>query len=36
MSNYLAIDVGGTAIKYALCDENAKFSDKGEVPTPQG
>lgn len=35
MSNYLAIDVGGTAIKYALCDENATFADKGKVPTPK-
>lgn len=35
MSNYLTIDVGGTAIKYALTDENAQFIDKGEVPTPK-
>lgn len=35
MSYYLTIDVGGTAIKYALMDENAVISEKGEVPTPK-
>lgn len=34
MSNYLAIDVGGTYIKYALCDGNAEFIEKDRVPTP--
>lgn len=33
MSNYLAIDIGGTAIKYALMDENANILEKGETPT---
>ncbi len=32
--NYLGIDVGGTAIKYAIMDENANFLKKGEMPTP--
>lgn len=31
---YLGLDVGGTAIKYALLDENIKFYEKGEIPTP--
>ena len=34
MTNYLAIDVGGTNIKYALMNEDAEMIDKGEVPTP--
>jgi predicted NBD/HSP70 family sugar kinase len=34
MADYLAVDVGGTAIKYALMNENAEISEKGEVPTP--
>ena len=31
---YLVIDVGGTAIKYALLDENANYSEIQETPTP--
>lgn len=34
MSEYLTIDVGGTAIKYALMNEEAEIQEKGEVPTP--
>ncbi len=34
MSKYLAVDVGGTNVKYALMDENAQIFDKGEYPTP--
>lgn len=34
MKNYLSVDVGGTAIKYSLMDENALILEKGEVPTP--
>lgn len=33
--NYLAIDVGGTFIKYALVDKDYQILEKGEVPTPQ-
>lgn len=29
----LAFDIGGTNIKYALCDENFNLSDKHSVPT---
>lgn len=35
MSNYLAIDVGGTNIKYALMDNEANIIEQGETPTPQ-
>lgn len=31
--NILAFDIGGTNIKYALCDENFKLSEKHSVPT---
>lgn len=31
---FLVIDVGGTAIKYALMDAGAEIFEKGEVPTP--
>lgn len=34
MSRFVTIDTGGTAIKYALMDENAVIYDQGEVPTP--
>lgn len=30
----LAIDVGGTFIKYALVDEGGVLTGKGRVPTP--
>jgi len=33
MSKYLTIDVGGTAIKYAVMDEKANHLSKGETPT---
>ena len=32
--NYLVFDIGGSSIKYALMNEEAKFLDKGKVPTP--
>lgn len=35
MKTYLAIDTGGTNIKYGLLDENAEIIDQGEIPTPQ-
>lgn len=31
---YFCIDVGGTAIKYAVLDEHLEFYEKGSVPTP--
>lgn len=31
----LVFDIGGTYIKYALMDENAKIYDKGRCPTPK-
>lgn len=34
MKHYLVIDVGGTAIKYALMDEESTFLEKDEVKTP--
>jgi len=30
----LALDFGGSYLKYALIDENANLTEKGEVPTP--
>lgn len=33
MQYYLAIDVGGTAIKYALMDERGEVLSKSEIPT---
>jgi predicted NBD/HSP70 family sugar kinase len=36
MSEYLTIDVGGTAVKYALMNEEAEIAEKGEVGTPHG
>ena len=35
MKKYLGIDIGGTAIKYALLTENGEFLEKGDTPTPQ-
>ena len=29
----LAFDIGGTFIKYAICDENFNLTDKNKVPT---
>ena len=34
IKKYVAIDVGGTAIKYALMDENYAFHEKDEIVTP--
>jgi predicted NBD/HSP70 family sugar kinase len=34
MTQYLAVDVGGTNIKYAAMDENAEILEKGEYATP--
>lgn len=31
---YLAIDIGGSSIKYAILDENINFIDRGSTPTP--
>ena len=36
MKNYLAVDVGGTAIKYAVMDENADISISGETGDSSG
>ena len=33
--NILAIDIGGTFIKYAVMDKDLNMYDKGKVPTPQ-
>ena len=30
----LAIDIGGTAIKYAVMTEEMKMLSKGKIPTP--
>lgn len=35
MSRFVAIDTGGTNIKFALMDENAAIFDQGEIPTPR-
>lgn len=35
MRNFLAVDVGGTNIKYALMLEDGTIVEKGEVPTPK-
>ena len=35
MKHYLTIDVGGTAIKYAVMDEVADIISRGEVETPK-
>jgi len=32
MEKYLAVDVGGSALKYAVMDESLQFSDHGKVP----
>lgn len=34
MKNYLVIDAGGTAVKYALMDENAEILEHGKFLTP--
>ncbi len=33
--NYLAIDVGGTFIKYAVITENCSILEKDKTPTKQ-
>ena len=35
MKKYLGIDIGGTAIKYGLLNENGEILEKGETPTPK-
>lgn len=35
MNRYIAVDVGGTLIKYALLSKDAEILEKGEVPTPK-
>lgn len=35
MTQFLAIDVGGTNIKYALMNNEANLLEQGEVPTPK-
>ena len=34
MKTYLTLDVGGSAIKYALIEENLTIREKSSVPTP--
>lgn len=34
MANYLAVDVGGTNVKYSLMTDEAEIIEKGEFPTP--
>ena len=34
MKSVLAIDIGGTFIKYGLIHENYRISNKGKVKTP--
>ncbi|WP_045798514.1 ROK family protein [Streptococcus equinus] len=34
MKKYLALDIGGTYIKYGLVDETGKISDKNKIKTP--
>ncbi|MCL2864980.1 MAG: ROK family protein [Lachnospiraceae bacterium] len=36
MQKYIAIDIGGTDIKYALMDEEANILEKSKVKTPMG
>ena len=31
--HYICIDIGGTAIKYGLADENGNFIEKNSMPT---
>ena len=33
MSRYVCIDIGGTAVKYGLADEQGKLLDKGSMET---
>ena len=34
MNTYLVIDIGGSAIKYALLDEQSTITEKHSIPTP--
>lgn len=34
MKRIFAVDIGGTAVKYALIDENFRLTHQGEFPTP--
>ena len=34
MANYMAVDVGGTNVKYSLMTDQAEILEKGEFPTP--
>lgn len=34
MKQYLVLDIGGSAIKYAVIDEQLNFLEKGKVPVP--
>lgn len=36
MKKYICIDIGGTAVKYGVIDENEKFLIKKETPTKAG
>lgn len=33
--NYLTLDIGGSAIKYGLIDDNMVFLDRGSIPAPK-
>ena len=35
MKKYISVDVGGTAIKYSLMDEEGKILERNEIPTPR-
>lgn len=35
MKTVLAIDIGGSAVKYAVINENADFVERGSVPAPR-
>mgnify|MGYP000122196066 FL=1 len=34
MKKYLVLDVGGSAIKYAVMDAEKNIYERGKVPTP--
>lgn len=36
MKHYMAFDIGGTNVKYAVVDESANIVEKGKFPTPKG
>ena len=35
MNRCFVLDIGGTAIKYSVMDEQANIYDSGSVPTPR-